>query len=197
MHLASPRLTIHSSRSRFAARLNSGVRRHGEFMVGVTHTLLACLFAVAAAGCESMPRLPPPPENPTIEIDGATCISCSWLLEEPELSQLRQKADGGDAAAAFRLAFHFSSADNSQQYEFWMHRAAQLGHRIAQYNVWFTLRDSTSCSDQLEALAWLEKAAAQDVPEATEALESFRQAVSTCRVPPNNSFKPKPLRGSA
>src|SRR5690606_18077567 len=50
------RLTIHSSRRRFAARLNSGVRHHGEIMKQLLFLVLL-LFVFPAAASE--PRLSP------------------------------------------------------------------------------------------------------------------------------------------
>ncbi|KRG73372.1 hypothetical protein ABB30_15345 [Stenotrophomonas ginsengisoli] len=115
-------------------------------------------------------------------------------MDESQLDRLRQDADGGDAEAAFRVALHFSSEDNPEQYQSWTHRAAQLGHAVAQYNVWFYLRDSHICSEQLEALAWLESSAAQGVREAEEHLQSFQQQVAPCQVPPNNACMDSPVK---
>ena len=161
----------------------------------VRRSLIACLTMIAT-GCGSLsaPR-PPPPETPEVVTDKAICVSCAWLLDDTQLDQLRQKAEKGDAEAAFRVALHFSSADNRQQHRTWLHRAAELGHPVAQYNIWFNLRDSKTCSDQLAALAWLERSAAQGFREAKEQLKPFQQLAAPCQVPPNNSFKPSPLRG--
>jgi hypothetical protein len=136
--------------------------------------------------------LPPPPENPEIVVENTVCVSCVWLVDDSKLSQLMQQADEGDAEAAFRISLHFSSADNPQKHESWTRRAAQLGHPIAQYNVWFSLHESATCPDQVEALAWLEKSAAQGVREATERLQWFRQLVAQCQVSPGDRFKPNP-----
>ena len=159
----------------------------------VSGALFLCL-ATLSAGCAGV-SAPPPPKAPEIVTDKAICVSCAWLLDDTQLDQLRQEVDKGDAEAAFRIALHYSSAENHQQHRSWMLRAAQLGHQVAQYNLWFFLRDSTTCSDQLTALEWLARSASQGFRSAKEQLQAFQERVASCQVPPNNSFKPTPLRG--
>lgn len=156
----------------------------------------ASAFAVVA-GPDPTHTLPPPPDEPEAVTDSATCISCGGLLEDAELDQLQRDATHGDSQAAFRVAFHYASADNPAQHQVWMRRAAMLGHPIAQYNMWFALRDSDECSEQHEALAWLEQSGDQGVDGAKEQLQAFKQHVALCLAPPNNSFKTPPLRGAA
>ena len=163
-------------------------------IVSIGRILIAFLAVAASVGGSVSATLPPPPESPEIVDENAVCVSCVWLVDDRTLSQLMQKTDRGDAEAAFRISLHFSSADNPQQYQAWARRAAELGHAIAQYNVWFSLRESAACPDRLEALAWLEKSAAQGAREATEKLQSFRQLAAQCQMPAEDSFKPAPQR---
>ena len=148
--------------------------------------------------------LPPPPAQPEMEVDNPTCVSCGWILEEPSLGKHLSQAKAGDATAAFRVSLHYLSLENQQEREYWLQRAAELGHPIALYTLWFNLRNSPVCADRLTALAWLEKAAAQGEPDAKSELDGFRKEAAICksatgasRLRPNNSFKPNPLRGSA
>jgi TPR repeat protein len=126
-------------------------------------------------------------------------------LEAEDLAHLVAQAQKGNAEAAFRVGLHYSSADQPETHQAWSRRAALLGHSVAQYNQWFWLRETSSCADRAEALMWLEKAAAQGYPEALRKLPDYRGSTVDCsaepsvpgNVPPNSSFKPMPLRGTA
>lgn len=164
------------------------------------------VLALGLGGCVTTPpeTLPPPPAHPELEVDNPTCVSCGWILEEPSLGKHLSQAKAGDATAAFRISLHYLSLENQQQREYWLLRAAELGHPIALYNLWFNLRNSPICADRLAALAWLEKAAAQGEPDTKRKLDDFRKEAAICMsatgtswLRPNNSLKPNPLRGSA
>ena len=139
------------------------------------------LSALLVVGCTHQSAgLPPPPDQPLIHLDDATCVSCGGLLDEAQLAQSLAQAKSGNPDAAFRVAAHYSSAENRQEQDRWEHRAAELGHPVAQYNQWSQLRDSASCADRKMALAWLERSAKQGFHGAIEKLSSFREAVKAC-----------------
>ena len=145
-------------------------------------TILAslCLF-----GCSSYPeQLPPPPAEPRVILDNPTCVSCGGLLTESELSTLTAKAQQGSADAAFRVAYHYNSADAPETYKQWILRAATLGHSTAQYNAWFILSQSSNCADRSAALGWLVKAAASGQTNAVKALPAFRSQANDCKATP-------------
>ena len=138
-------------------------------------------------------------------VDNPVCVSCGWLLEQSQLEHLMEQSRLGDAQSAFRVAMHFNSSERASLGVQWLRRAAYLGHPAAQYNLWFRLRESTSCVDKREALAWLERAAAQGASLAANELPRFRRIAQRCkaegsgsaRVASNSSSKPTPLRGAA
>ena len=145
-------------------------------------SLAVIALVTAVAACQtSRVVLPPPPEEPAIIFDKPICTSCGWLLTKSHIDTLTKLAADGSSTAAFRLALHYSSADNDQQNKIWMLRAAELGHPIAQYNVWFSLHDSTSCADQLNALSWLEKSAGKGFHAAIQKLPDSRKSSSHCQ----------------
>lgn len=63
----------------------------------------------------------------------------------------------------------------------WLVYAAALGHPIAQYNVFFMLRDKQDCESSSEAYAWLKSAALKGVRDADSELEqAARMAAQRC-----------------
>jgi TPR repeat protein len=149
--------------------------------IQTTLYLPAMLLVLSSCASNRNLSIPPPPEQPTIPADDATCVSCGSALDESAVAPLIAQANNGDSNAAFRLSAHYRSTENHEQQEQWELRAANLGHPIAQYNLWFTLRNSVRCNDRRVALAWLEKAAAQGHVEAKEMVKAFRTTTADCK----------------
>ena len=140
------------------------------------------VLSVALSACTAAPPapLPPPPEQPETEVDNPTCVSCGWVLEEPDLNHQLSQAEAGDGEAAFRISMHYVSKEDQPKASYWLRRAADLGHPVAQYNLWFDLHNSPKCADHLAALSWLEKAAAQGETSAKSQLDGYRKEVASC-----------------
>ncbi len=134
------------------------------------------------AGCAShRSAIPPPPEVPDLILDEPVCVCCGWLLENEQLARLTRLAEQGDAESAFRIGLHYDSADLPALHRQWSHRAAVLGHPIAQYNEWSFLSESSSCAERKLALEWLRKSASQGQPEATRALRAYQDNAVQCQ----------------
>jgi hypothetical protein len=141
---------------------------------------IVLLSSLAIASCANAPPIPPPPEEPEVIFDDPTCVSCGYLLQEPELSQKKILASDRDKDAAFRVYLHYVSAENRAESAAWLQRAAELGHPTAQYNMWFELRESENCGDRATALSWLERSAAQGDTSANSEIKAYRAEVEGC-----------------
>ena len=141
--------------------------------------IVAVLLLLAACASQQI-ELPPPPEAPPVVIDDPTCVSCGSLLDEEQLAHLVDQGQQGNAQAAFRVGFHYSSADQPELHHKWSRQAALLGHPVAQYNEWFLLRQSSSCADRKEALEWLRKSAAQGDSDALRELPVYSGQLKNC-----------------
>jgi hypothetical protein len=124
------------------------------------------------------------------------------VTEQAHLAHLAQMAKLGDAHAAATLAQHYDARGQPGLAYPWWRGAAALGHAAAQYHLWLTLRQSGHCADLQAGLSWLERAAAQQYPEAVAELATAQRRLKSCshksgKLPPNNSSKPTPLRGAA
>lgn len=139
-------------------------------------------YAIAISGlcaCSSQEEvflIPPPPE-PAFIIPGAVTAESGALLDPGELLIVQSKADAGDRDAAFRLARHFDAAGNKQESNRWQRIAAERGHPVAQYNMWFDNRNSSDCPSMCEALAWLEIAARSGFQRASAELDAYSAKV--------------------
>lgn len=148
----------------------------------MTHRLLTALLAIALTACAAHPaNFPPPPEVPDIVVDDPVCACCGGLLSASELAEQMARAEAGDANAAFRVAWHYASAEDATQRAHWRRRAAQLGHPVAQYNLWFELRSAPDCASRLEAMRWLDESAAQGNADATARVDAYRKEIADCK----------------
>ena len=143
-------------------------------------SLIVLSSALAVASCANTPTVPPPPAEPEVIFDDPTCVSCGYLLEEPELRQKKTLASDRDKEAAFRVYLHYVSAENRAESSVWLQRAAELGHATAQYNMWFELRESENCDDRAVALSCLEKSSSQGNTSANGEIEAYRAEVDGC-----------------
>lgn len=137
------------------------------------------VVAILVSACSSKEKafVPPPPPEPAVIISGATAVEDGSLLDEHALSVIKDKAESGDRDAAFRLSSHFSSAGNMKDAGRWQRIAAERGHPVAQYNMWFDNRNSSDCPSMREALAWLEIAARSGFQRASAELDAYRAKV--------------------
>lgn len=136
--------------------------------------LLLCL---AGAGLVNA-QVPPQPDRPKVELDGPIATDSGAELDDKQLRMLVRRADAGDADAAFRLSRHFEGKGVAGNSHMWLVYAAALGHPIAQYNVFFMLRDKQDCESSSEAYAWLRSAALKGVTVADSELEHAARTAS-------------------
>ncbi|QBL40926.1 hypothetical protein MG068_10535 [Stenotrophomonas sp. ASS1] len=126
-------------------------------------------------------QAPPQPDRPKVELDGSIATDGAAVLDDKQLRTLIGRADAGDAEAAFRISRHFEGKGMAGSSHMWLVYAAALGHPIAQYNVFFMLRDKQDCESSSEAYAWLKSAALKGVRDAASELEqAARMAAQRC-----------------
>jgi len=162
--------------------------------------LRGILLIGVLSACSAVKNPSMPPEAASVAAEPPK--GAQVIREEDHLNHFAELAALGDAQAAYTLARHHQSRGKPQQADSWWRRAAELGHAEAQYYLWVTRGPAPSCRPLLDALAWLERAAGQQHPAAMAELGAGRDLSKKCsgnsgQLPPNNSFKPKPLRGSA
>ncbi|OBU64196.1 hypothetical protein A9K58_17815 [Stenotrophomonas maltophilia] len=139
--------------------------------------LLLCLVGTGFVNAQ----VPPQPERPVVELDGSIATDSGAELDDKQLLALTGRADAGDAEAAFRISRHFESKGTAGSSHMWLVYAAALGHPIAQYNVFFMLRDKQDCASSSEAYAWLKSAALKGVRGVDSELEqAARIAAQRC-----------------
>jgi len=139
----------------------------------IAMTVSACAFSQQAA-------LPPPPPEPEIIDSNARSVDSGMMLDATQLDTFLRKAEAGDGFAAFRLSLHFMSKQIDEQARYWLLYAAARGYPVAQYNLWFELKDEQSCKSKLEALAWLKSAALNGDVSAKKELAGFTEATQSC-----------------
>lgn len=138
------------------------------------------LLYLVGAGCVNA-QVPPQPERPVVELDGSIATDSGAELDDKQLLALTGRADAGDAEAAFRISRHFEGRGTAGSSHMWLVYAAALGHPIAQYNVFFMLKDKKDCASSSEAYAWLKSAALKGVRGADSELEqAARIAAQRC-----------------
>lgn len=139
--------------------------------------LLLCLAGAGLANAQ----VPPQPDRPKVELDGSIATDGAAMLDDKQLRTLIGRADAGDAEAAFQISRHFEGKGTAGSSHMWLVYAAALGHPIAQYNVFFMLRDKQDCESSNEAYAWLKSAALKGVKGADSELEqAARMAAQRC-----------------
>ena len=91
-----------------------------------------------------------------------------FSLSAKAVDEMRLKAVKGDPEAAFRLSLHYSSGDSAstEDARFWRQIAAENGHAVAQYNIWFLDHESLDVLLRERAFFWLRKSAASGFGDA-------------------------------
>ena len=141
------------------------------------------LIVMLLCSCATQTKSIPEPKAPSVITDSPICVSCGFLLSPAELSQLRGSAASGDSQAAFRVALHYGSDNNHQEQLRWLNIAADMNHPVAQYNLWFILKDSMDCASREEAVRRLRQAAANNQAEALQALVNVNKVALGCPSP--------------
>lgn len=95
-----------------------------------------------------------------------------FSLSAKAVDRMRLEAAKGSAEAAFRLSLHYSGGINasSEEARFWRQVAAENGHAVAQYNIWFLDHESQDAFLKERALFWLRKSAASGFEDAKKQL---------------------------
>jgi TPR repeat protein len=113
---------------------------------------------------------------------GATCANAELghfppaRLDHPTVfDELRQQADGGDAAAAYRLGLMYRNAGSLAQDKaraaYWVGVAAKRGMAAAMFTLSNMLDEGEGLTvDKVAARRWLEVAAGLEYPEALQQL---------------------------
>jgi TPR repeat protein len=102
------------------------------------------------------------------------------VLDAAQLDKFINEAETGDGFAAFKLSSHFMSIQNDEQAQYWLLYAAARGYSVAQYNLWFELKDREDCKSKLAALAWLKSAALNGDKQAPGKLKEFAGIAQAC-----------------
>lgn len=135
------------------------------------------LICVAAAVEGNAQEVVPPPQFVN---SGATAVSRGFVLAPNQLVDLLDRARKGDVDSAFRLASHYKEDGDAYNARYWLLVAALRGHAVAQYNEWFSLRESSDCARIGEALAWLEAASNGGSTDARGMLSSYKIRAHSC-----------------
>lgn len=120
------------------------------------------LTGVPVAGCEIQ------------YADQPIAVDEGFALPAAAMDCLRAAAVSGHPEAAFRLALHYSSGSNASPGDsrYWLLIAAENGHAVAPYNIWFADHESLDGVARARALFWLEKSAERGVARAKEKLST-------------------------
>lgn len=104
--------------------------------------------------------------------DKPMAVDEGFSLSTKALDETQLKAANGDTEAAFRLSLHYSSGTNAspEKARFWRQIAAENGHAIAQYNIWFLDQENSDVVLRERALFWLRKSAASGFEDAKKQL---------------------------
>ncbi|MBJ7575451.1 hypothetical protein [Luteimonas sp. MC1828] len=161
-----------------------------------------CLVLLCAVGCTSQDSAG---SEPTDEPSYDTASGASAFdLTAAEQKLARAAALAGDPAAAKRLAHYYSFIElDSAQSVHWLRIAVRDGDPVTAQNLAYdlhTLGGLENCTESLEILKKIRDSYSDPVfiEDAIRDLQSdFQKCVQHGRWPPNNSFKPTPLRGAA
>ncbi|MDR6672920.1 hypothetical protein [Xanthomonas sp. 1678] len=151
-----------------------------KVMFGIRRSFLLLVVAFSVNGHCQEKVLPPPPPQPVIVDENARALDNGAVLDARQLSKFMGKAEAGDGAAAYRLASHFISIQDSRRSQYWQLFAAAREFPAAQYNLWFDLKDKEDCSSKVEALVWLRIAALNGSAQAREEMKYFPATVDEC-----------------
>jgi TPR repeat protein len=144
----------------------------------------AVASTVAVAGllvaCAHRDPVLPPPEDPAIEFPDAVSLSDIFHVDPAKEAELLARAGEGDGEAAHRLSLHYTAIEDPAHADRWLRTAAELGEPVAQYSLWFKLREQRDCATQQEAHAWLQRAADQGNKAARSELASSKASMAAC-----------------
>lgn len=104
--------------------------------------------------------------------DRPIAVDEGFSLSTDTREEMRIQAAKGDAEAAFRLSLHYSSGSgaSAEEARFWRQIAAENGHAVAQYNIWFLDQKSSDVVLRERAHFWLRKSAASGFEDAKRQL---------------------------
>lgn len=139
------------------------------------------LLIVASPVSAKIP--PPPPSEPDISLPTARSGADGAVINARDLQILIRQAESGDGAAAFRVSSHFEALDKSTEERYWLILAAARGNLIAQFNLAVSLGELEECDSKIEALAWLQSAAAAGDSSAIERLQAYKSSAKACGLP--------------
>jgi len=162
-----------------------------------------CFLALCAVGCTYQDRAQTSESADQSSYEIASGAS-KFDLSAAEQESVRVAALAGDSAAAKRLAQYYSfiELDTAQSVR-WLRIAVHDGDPITAQNLAYDLRTLgglDNCTESLEILKRIRDSYSDPefIDDSIRDLESdFQQCVKHGRWPPNNSFKPTPLRGAA
>jgi TPR repeat protein len=140
----------------------------------------AVAFASLLVACAHRDLVLPPPEDPVVEFPDAVSLSDIFHLDPTTEAELLARTGEGDGEAAHRLSLHYAAIDDRARADRWLRTAAELGEPVAQYNLWFTLREHQDCGARREAQAWLQRAADQGYEAARSELASSKRSMMAC-----------------
>jgi TPR repeat protein len=106
------------------------------------------------------------------ESDKPIAVDEGFALSAKDIDIKKVDAAKGNAEAAFRLSLHYSSGINASAEEarFWRLVAAENGHAVAQYSIWFMDHESQDAFLKERAIFWLRKSAASGFEDAKKQL---------------------------
>ena len=106
------------------------------------------------------------------ESDKPIAVDEGFSLSVKDINLKKVEAAKGNAEAAFRLSLHYSSGINASAEEarFWRQVAAENGHAVAQYSIWFFDHESQDAFSRERAVFWLRKSAASGFEDAKKQL---------------------------
>ncbi|WP_395789244.1 hypothetical protein [Aquimonas sp.] len=143
------------------------------------------LSVVIGIGLLSGPPPPPAEEPPPIIMDRVETIDTGWIIRSEDLDAYTERAMKGDPESALRIALHFSTqfVGDRDASSYWMLIAAENGHPIAQYNVWYEYNRSDSAQLKLRSMYWLRRSAESGNRLAQEQLRALEQIESRSNRP--------------
>jgi TPR repeat protein len=140
----------------------------------------AIAFAGLLAACAHRDPVLPPPEDPVVAFPDAVSLSDIFHLDPAKEAELLARAGEGDGEAAHRLSLHYAAIEDPAHADRWLRTAAELGERVAQYSLWFKLREQRDCATRREAHASLKRAADQGYEAARSELASSKASMAAC-----------------
>ncbi|UYK78350.1 hypothetical protein NG825_08795 [Xanthomonas sacchari] len=150
-------------------------------MMGAIGRLFIFFVMIYSGGLQCQEKLlPPPPPQPSVLDENARSLDSGMVLDAVQINRFMIRAENGDGAAAYRLYSHFSSIDDKGRAKYWLLFAAVRGFPVAQYNMWFGLKDKTGCESKIAALAWLKSAAINGNLQASRKLKDFSMVEDEC-----------------